>query len=111
MTTISTLLATRRWCYFIPADGHVEGKGFRVSIVFEHESGHYPTGDDAWIAGDHGKRKPWFWCDTYEEARRACVEINRDRLGLSPKDAALIVASSMGAELPAERRAARRRLP
>ncbi len=79
--------------------------------MFEHESGHYPSGDDAWIAGDHAKRKPWFWGGTYEEARRACEEINRDRLGLSPKDAALIVASSMGAELPAERHAARRRHP
>ena len=79
--------------------------------MFEHESGHYPSGDDAWIAGDHAKRKPWFWGGIYEEARRACAKINRDRLGLSPKDAALIAASSVGAELPDERRAARRRQP
>ena len=107
MTAVSDLLATRRWCYYVSAEGYVEGHGYRVSIVFEHESGHYPTGDDAWIAGDHGKRKPWFWGHTYEEARRACEEVNRARLGLTPKEAALIVASSMGAELPAERRAER----
>jgi hypothetical protein len=108
MTQIGEMLATRRWCYFIPAEGFVDGHGYRVSIVFEHESGHYPTGDDAWIAGDHAARKPWFWGTNLDEARRACAEINRERLGLSPKDAALIVASSMGAELPAERRAAKR---
>jgi hypothetical protein len=92
---ISQLLSTRRWCYWIPADGYVEGQGFRVSMVFEYESGHYPTGDDAWIAGDYGKRKPWFWGHNYDEARKTAEDMNRERLGLTPRDAAHIVTTSM----------------
>ena len=93
--TISQLLNRRRWCYWIPADGYVEGRGYRVSIVFEYESGHYPTGDDAWIAGDYSKRKPWFWGHSYEEARKVSDDMNQQRLGISPKDAAHIVTTSM----------------
>jgi hypothetical protein len=93
--TITKLLRTRRWCYWIPADGYVEGHGYRVSFVFEYESGHYPTGDDAWIAGDHGKRKPWFWGHDLQEARKVADDLNQERLALSPKDTALLVATSM----------------
>lgn len=92
---VSKLLSTRRWCYWIPATGYVEGKGYRVSIVFEYEGGHFPTGDDAWIAGDHGKQKPWFWGHDYAAACKVAEDMNRDRLKLSPKDAALIVTTSM----------------
>jgi hypothetical protein len=93
--SISKLLSTRRWCYWIPANGYVEGQGYRVSMVFEYESGHYPTGDDAWIAGDYSKRKPWFWGFNYNEACKVAEDMNRDRLGLSAKDAAHIVTTSM----------------
>jgi len=95
MSHVSQLLSTRRWCYYVPADGYVEGHGYRVSIVFEYEGGHYPTGDDAWIAGDHSKRKPWFWGHDYEQARKVAEYLNRERHGLSPKDAALLVTTSM----------------
>lgn len=95
--TISQLSNHRRWCYWIPADGYVEGHGYRVSVVFEHERGHHPTGDDAWIAGDASKRKPWFWGDTYAEARKVAEDMNRERLGLTPRDAWDIVTASMAA--------------
>ncbi len=97
-TPVSQLLSTRRWCYWIPETGYVEGHGYRVSIVFEYESGHYPTGDDAWIAGDHSKRKPWFWGHDLAEAKKVAESMNRDRLGLSEKDAALIVTTSMSVQ-------------
>ncbi len=93
--SISKLMSTRRWCYCIPAEGYVEGHGYRVSIVFEYEHGHYPTGDDAWIAGDKSRKKPWFWGFNYDEARKVAEDMNRERLGLSPRDAALIVTTSM----------------
>jgi hypothetical protein len=93
--SVSELMRTRRWCYWIPADGYVERHGFRVSIVFEYESGHYPTGDDAWIAGDASKRKPWFWGHSYEEAKKVAEATNQERLGLSPREAADIVTTSM----------------
>ena len=92
---ITKLLSTRRWCYWIPADGYVEGHGYRVSIVFEYESGHYPTGDDAFLAGDYSKRKPWFWGHDLEAARKTAEGMNRDRLGLSPREAMHIVTTSM----------------
>jgi hypothetical protein len=92
---VSKLMSTRRWCYWIPADGYVEGHGYRVSIVFEYESGHYPTGDNAWIAGDGGKRKPWFWGHDYTEAKKVAEDMNQQRLGLSSRDAAYIVTTSM----------------
>jgi hypothetical protein len=40
---VSKLMSKRRWCYWVPADGYVEGQGYRVSIVFEYEAGHYPS--------------------------------------------------------------------
>lgn len=94
-TTITKLLSTRRWCYWIPAEGYVEGRGYRVSIVFEYEAGHYPTGDDAWIAGDISKRKPWFWGHDLAAAKKIAEDMNRDRLGLSAREAADIVTTSM----------------
>lgn len=93
--SVSKLMRTRRWCYWIPAEGYVKGRGYRVSIVFEYEAGHYPTGDDAWIAGDHAKRKPWFWGHDHDQARKTAEDLNQQRLGLSPRDVALIVATSM----------------
>jgi hypothetical protein len=93
--SISELLNRRRWCYWIPRDGYVKGHGYRVSIVFEYEAGHFPTGDDAWIAGDYSKKKPWFWGHSYDEARKVAEDMNRDRLGLSAKDAMHIVTTSM----------------
>lgn len=92
---ITKLVHDRRWCYWIPVDGYVEGHGFRVSIVFENEAGHYPTGDDAWIAGDASKRKPWFWGHDYAEAKKVAEDMNLEKLGLSAKDAANIVTTSM----------------
>lgn len=93
--SVRQLLARRRWCYWIPTDGYVKGHGYRVSIVFEYEAGHYPTGDDAWIAGDASKRKPYFWGHDYDQARKVAEDLNQQRLGLSPKDAAHIVTTSM----------------
>lgn len=92
---VAELLSRRRWCYWIPAEGYVEGHGYRVAIVFEYEAGYYFTGDDAWIAGDPGARKPWFWGKTYEEAKKVAEDMNRDRLGLSDKEAHFIVTTSM----------------
>lgn len=91
---IAKLFATRRWCYYIPADGFVKGYGYRVSIVFEHESGHFPTGD--WpYEGKPGQRAPWWWGNDFNDAR-AIAEEQNERLGISPREAAEIVASSMG---------------
>ena len=100
--SISQLLSRRRWCYWIPADGFIVGHGYRVSIVFEYESGHYPTGDDAWLKGDGSKRKPWFWGHDYEEARKVAEDMNQQQLGLSPRDAAHIVTTSMSIKEKAE---------
>ncbi|KKK60702.1 hypothetical protein LCGC14_3021740, partial [marine sediment metagenome] len=34
----------KRFCYFIPTEALIPDHGYRVSIVFEDEPGHSPTG-------------------------------------------------------------------
>ena len=94
VTKIARTSGQRR-AYYIPYEGLVEGRGYRVSIVFEFTAGHFPTGDDAFLAGDYTKRKPWFWGHSYEEACKFAEEMNQKDFDLSPKEAALIIASSM----------------
>jgi hypothetical protein len=90
-TRIAKLLDERRFCYVIPESGYVEGKGFRVSIAIEREPGHFPTGNTP----EGGDIEPWFWGDTFEEAREIADRENKARLGLDPIDAWKIVASTM----------------
>lgn len=85
---LDELFAMRRWCYFIPLTAFIEGKGWRVSIVFEGIAGHFPTGGNG--------VEPWFWGDTYEEAEEAAALQNESKLQLSATDVWKIVASSMG---------------
>jgi len=94
-THLDRLFATRRRCYFVPVDAFVEGQGWRPSIVFENESGHFPTGD--WpYEGKPGQRAPWFWGPTYADAVAAADDMN-ERMGVTKKDAFEIVNSSMKA--------------
>lgn len=94
---LAKLLATRRFCYVIPMDAYIEGHGFRVSIAIENEKGHYPTGDLRTLEGDYsdGATMPWFWGETYEEAKLVCDEQNA-RLGYTPEEAFKIVCTTMG---------------
>lgn len=93
---LDELFAKRRWCLFIPLDGHVEGHGWRVSIVFEDEPGHYPTGN--WpYDGSPGQKAPWFWGPTYEDAVAEAAEQNA-KMGVDLTLAVKIVAASMGAD-------------
>lgn len=106
---IAKLLDERRFCYVIPESGFIEGKGYRVSIAIERESGHFPTGNTP----EGGDIEPWFWGDTFEEARGICDRENKDRLGLDPTEAFKIVMSTMGGRPPTrsqlrERREAKR---
>ena len=87
----------RNFCYYIPADGYVKGKGYRVSIVVEGEHGHYPTGNWPY----HGKpyqTMPYFWGHDYETAKQIAAEVNA-RLGLSKDDVEDIVTSSVRSSL------------
>jgi len=90
-THIETLLNNRRFCYVIPESAFVEGKGFRVSIAIERESGHFPTGNTP----EGGDIEPWYWGDTFAEAREIADRENKERFGLEPIDAWKIVASTM----------------
>jgi hypothetical protein len=103
---VAKLLDERRFCYVIPESGYVEGKGFRVSIAIENESGHFPTGDTP----EGGDIEPWYWGNTFEEAREMADRENKDRLGLEPIDAWKIVMSTMGGRplTASQRRAAKR---
>jgi hypothetical protein len=91
--TLDQLFAERRFVYFIPSDAFIEGHGFRVSIVFENESGHYPTG--TWpYEGKVGQKAPWFWGDTFAAATATARAANEER-GISAAAETAIVASSM----------------
>lgn len=92
---LGRLMNERRFCYVIPSDAFYEGYGFRVSIAIENDQGHYPTGDDSFLTGDGRARMPWFWGMTYEEAC-ARADVMNARMGLTPLQAAEIVASTMG---------------
>ena len=90
---LNDLFAKRRHVYFIPLDGHIEGRGWRPSIVFEGEPDHYPSGD--WpYTGEPGQKAPWFWGPTYEDAVRQADEMN-DKMGISKLLAVEIISSSM----------------
>jgi hypothetical protein len=103
---IANLLDTRRFCYVIPESNYIEGKGYRVSIAIENEPGHFPTGNTP----EGGDIEPWFWGDSFEEAREIADRENKERLGLEPIDAWKIVMSTMGGRppTPSQRRAAKR---
>lgn len=91
---IEKLFAERRWCFDIPESSHVEGYGYRVSIVFEREPGHFPTG--TWpFTGAPGEKLPWFCGPTLAEAQAQAAEMN-EQLGIDEREAVKIVASSMG---------------
>lgn len=90
---MSKLFATRRFVYFIPSDGYVEGRGWRPSVVFEGEDGHYPNGN--WpYDGSPGQTVPWFWGHDFNKAVLLAEETN-ERLGISKALAVEIISSSM----------------
>lgn len=84
MKSVSELINTRRYCYWL--DTHNPDpdnpKQFRVSFVFEGESGHYPTGNSENLS------TPWYWSEDVCAARNA-------RLGLDEMDVCDIISSSM----------------
>lgn len=77
-----------RWCYYVPSDSNYDGNGFVPSLVVEGVAGHVP------MMGRGEAAQPWYFGDTYEQAKRTCERVNRDR-GISPLEADAIVASSM----------------
>jgi len=99
MNTNKLFAEGRRFCYFIPVDAHVEGHGFRPSVVFENVKGHFPNGD--WpYEGKADQKMPWFWGHTFEEAQEAANAMN-EKLGLNELEVFKIVTSSMARQKPA----------
>lgn len=82
--------STPRQCFWIPAEPYDE-RGWVPSLVTEGEPGHQP------LTGHGAQAQPWFWGHTYDEARKAAERENAQTFGLSPEDAAAIVASSVTA--------------
>lgn len=70
-----------------------EGHGFRPVFVVEGEDGWRANGD--WpYEGKPGQVMPWFFGPTIEDARRQCAQMN-ERLGISEREAVMIVARAM----------------
>jgi hypothetical protein len=84
-------LEAKKWCYHIPEAQDPERYGGYVpSLVVAHEPGHSP------MLGRGECAAPWIWGKTLAEAQATCKEANLG-LGVSEKEACLIIASSMGA--------------
>ena len=90
-----------RCVWYVPEDSHIDGEGFRVSLVFEDEDAHFPTG--TWpYTGAVGEKRPWFVrASSHEEAKRIVAEINTEN-GDDEKAVAIIVGRSMVRGLPAD---------
>lgn len=72
---------------------YVEGHGFRPVFVIEGEQGYRENG--TWpYEGKPGQVMPWFFGPTIVEARRQCAQMN-ERLGISEREAVMIVALAM----------------
>ncbi len=78
----------KRFCYTIII-GQCDEHGYIPSAVFEGERGHNP------MTGNGDYSAPWYWGKTYEQAKEVCADYNRNKLGLSDRDIAEIVCSSM----------------
>jgi hypothetical protein len=78
---------TRRTCFYIPV-GQFDESGYIPSLVTEGEAGHAP------LKGNGPGSSPWHWGATYGEALAIAERENAAR-GISPRDAAEIIASSM----------------
>jgi len=71
-----------------------EGHGFRPVFVIEGETGYHENG--TWPYEDKvGQVMPWFFGPTIEDARRQVAQMN-ERLGISEREAVMIVALAMG---------------
>ena len=101
-TAVMRLLATRRFCYFVPFDAFVPERGYRAAVVFEGESGYFPTGDGPFQAGA-GPRIPLFWGPTYHDASAAADDMNA-RMCITKRLAIEIVTSSLAAKARGRRR-------
>jgi hypothetical protein len=102
MPTIEEFISSHRWVYYIPEDAFIDGRGYRVSFVFENVDGHYPSG--TWpYDGSPGQTAPYFWGADRETAEACAQQANESR-GISREDTARIVASSMMARTPRRRR-------
>lgn len=76
----------RTFCFFVSIDCYDKERGFRPSIVFENEPGHYPNGG--------GDVEPWWWGHDYKGAQEICRKKNLE-MGVDEDEVNHIVASSM----------------
>ena len=85
-------LAGKEIAYVVLHDAFVEGHGWRLAICVKGEKGYSPTG--TWpFEGKVGQSYPIFVKGTYEDAQKRVDALNA-RLGLTPKEAAILVAGT-----------------
>jgi len=85
-------LAGKEFAYVVLYDAFVEGHGWRLAICVKGEKGYYPTG--TWpFEGKVGQSYPIFVQGSYEDAQKRVDALNA-RLGLTPKEAAILVAGT-----------------
>ena len=83
----------KRYCFWIPASPHDES-GYVPAMITEGQPGY------KLMLGSGESAAPWYWGGTRQEALAVAAEANI-RLGLSDRDVADIIASSLAAAQPA----------
>jgi hypothetical protein len=80
---LAQLMESKRWCYWLDRTHPGQQAGtYRVSVVVEDTSGHFPTGGGEMQA-------PWYW------NKETCRQVNQERCGVDEETSLEIVASSM----------------
>ena len=81
----------RRYAYWPAGDAPIPGQGWRLSIVYEGERGHHPTGQ--WPNDGTGVM-PYFLKGTWDQAVESCYELN-SRHGVDRETTRFIITESI----------------
>jgi hypothetical protein len=90
---LQEVIAGKRKAVIYP--GELEAEGFRANVVFENWPWHYPMG--ALENPGFQEAPPIYLSRRFQEADRQATEFTA-RLGISPEERLLIIASSMRAQ-------------
>jgi hypothetical protein len=89
----------RPWAYWIDASPWKKTGKWVPSVIVQDVAGHTP------MSGDPAKQQqPWYWGDSYLEAKATCDAVNLER-GVTEADMVAILFSSLRAQRAQDSRA------
>jgi hypothetical protein len=81
----------RPWAYWVPAEPWKDTGKWVPSVIVEGVPGHTP------MAGNGECAQPWYWGDSYLEAKATCDQVNAE-LGVTEAEMVRILFSSLRAQ-------------